>query len=127
MDIENLTIKQAREIAKLFGTAAQAPSPLTQFIGKFVVVRDHRAGVYFGVASETQGSTITLKGGARQAHYWEKGGSVPSLAINGPSGNGSRITGESHGPVVLMDVVQVCECAPKAVLQLATMPAWGGK
>jgi len=129
INLEDLTIAQCRKAAAMLNemTPAPTPSPLARYVGQYVVVRDHRAGVYFGVVESTEGNTITLGLGSRQAHFWENGGSVPALAVWGPKGSSSRITPPSKGETTLMDVIQVCKCSPEAEKQVASMPEWNGK
>jgi len=47
MNIDGLTIEQAREIAQLF-TGAEAHSPPHPFVGQYCVFRGYKTGVYCG-------------------------------------------------------------------------------
>lgn len=126
MNIEDLTIREAREIAAMFASAAK-PNPLERFLGKMVVVRDNQAGVYCGRVESVTEDTITLAAGSRQAWYWQFGGSCAGLAAHGPDGFGSKITAPSPGPIAMFHLVAIHECSEASTAQWAKIPAWEGK
>lgn len=127
MNIDNITIAQAREIAALFSSAA--PHPLQAFVGLSVVVRAHMAGVWWGrVRSVTSEGAVTLEPGARRAWSWEGAGSVTGLRNTGPTGG--RITTPEPGVLVLTPEAQILEvgaCTPEADAAWASQPHWTGR
>jgi len=87
VNIEDLTIGQAREITALFGTKCEANSTKIDngMIGKYVVVRCHDAGVHAGVLKAYNGRECVLSE-ARRLWYWKsaKGGiGLSSVAVEG--------------------------------------------
>lgn len=84
-----------------------------------VLVTTAHRGVFFGYASETDGTTIKLRAG-RNCIYWpasNKG--FAGLAAMGPQ-SGARV-----GPAVdieLRDITSVAECTPEAVLAWELAP-----
>ena len=52
MTIDNLTIGEAKELAKMFGNQTQTTSLPNPFIGKRVLVRTYSAGVHIGTLVE---------------------------------------------------------------------------
>lgn len=61
MNIENLTIKEAREIAAMF-SAVSAPkeSFLKNYIGKHVIVRSSNEGINFGLVEDIDESGVVI-------------------------------------------------------------------
>lgn len=98
MDTDNLTIKQAREIAQMFGGSHKETksngSGATE--ERAVLVTTEHRGVFFGYATDTDSDVIKLRD-ARMCIYWSsKTGGVMGLASDGPkdavaNGSGSRI------------------------------------
>ena len=129
LDIEDLTLKQIREIGKLVACggepkSAVAGAPIASIlVGKKVVVRSHLSGVWHGTLESCAGSGIVLTT-ARRAWYWEGAGSCSGLAITGPSG------GKITPPVVrviLNEYVEMVESSLSASEQWAKVPAWSGR
>ena len=78
MSIENLTIKEARELAALFGN--QSTPKLDNFsVGKKVIIRTYSAGVWFGELSQKSGNEVILKN-ARRLWYWK---AAKSISLSG--------------------------------------------
>jgi len=89
MDINNLTIGQAKEIAATFGASAPAKSNArvgSELIGKKVIVRASSAGVHYGTLKAIDGETVTLEN-ARRLWFWrvsgKKGISLSDVADHG--------------------------------------------
>lgn len=89
MDINNLTIGQAREIAAMFGLMAQSPAPQKTscpLIGQKVIVRAYRAGVHYGTLVSLDGECATLEN-SRRLWFWKvsdkKGISLSDVAEHG--------------------------------------------
>ena len=93
MDIDNLTIKEAREIAAMFpAKPVQIDWPISKPMQpeRAVLVTTAHRGVFFGYATNTDGDTIKLRA-ARNAIYWPAGNKgFLGLASEGPK-SGARI------------------------------------
>lgn|SRR5690242_9672777 len=90
MDINSLTIGQARELAALFGNAtASKPSP---FIGKYVVVRTYSAGVHAGELVSQDGDIVVLKD-SRRLWKWKakQGVALSGVAVYGIHHSESKV------------------------------------
>lgn len=91
MNLEDLTIGQARELARLFGAAAptSAPSP---FVGRYVIVRCYSAGVHAGELVSQDGDIVILKNSRRLWQWKAKAGvALSGVAVNGLSSSGSKV------------------------------------
>ncbi len=86
MNLDDLTIREAKQLAQLF-SGAEKSSSLNAMIGQNVIVRTYSAGVHFGVLSEKSGKEVILKN-ARRMWYWKAkaGISLSAVATNGLDG-----------------------------------------
>jgi hypothetical protein len=108
-DIEQLTLKQIREIAALVnGTTVQPSQSTHPFIGKYVIARCYAAGVHSGTVVSVDGKNVILKD-SRRLWSWK--------AKNGVALSGVAQTGVQSGCKI--DVVNpeialtgVCELIP---------------
>lgn len=72
MNINDLTIGQAKELAAMFGSK-QTPEGLNNFcIGSTVVVRTYSAGVWCGKLAQKSGNEVILTGARRMWRWWCK-------------------------------------------------------
>jgi len=113
MDIEDLTIKQARELAHMVGgdqCAQQSPH-----IGKKCIIRTYASGVHFGTLISQNGRQIELYD-ARRLWRWDAaphGISLSEVAIHGPVGARSKIC-ETVTQMTLLDGLEVIPCTDAA-------------
>lgn len=103
-------------------------SPYDRFVGARVIVRAHMAGVYVGTVIEAAPDGVVLGTGARQLHYWARGGSTHQIAERGIGGD-CRVTAPSSSPRALVggaqvvDVIQVTDLAWDRIM---AYPEWTG-
>jgi hypothetical protein len=100
MDIEDLTLREIRELsaaASALGLAAPSsvkPHPMT---GRRCVVRTHGAGVHIGTVHAVDGMEVHLKPDALRLWKWEGGGlSLSAVAAHGIKGGRVDKTGEVY-------------------------------
>lgn len=107
MDINDLTIGQAKELAKMFADNKQVYTPPHRLIGEKVIVRSRDAGVHFGTVSSKNGDEVYLTD-SRRLWKWvcKKGDFVQGVAKYG-------ITDESKvGCFTDQAILGVCEIIP---------------
>lgn len=109
MNLDDMTIRDAKALAALFG-APQAANPTQD--ERAVLVTTEQRGVFFGYATDTSGATIKLRA-ARNCLYWpaENKGFL-GLAKDGPK-KGARV-----GPpadIELRNITCVATVTPEAV------------
>lgn len=117
MNIDDLTIKQARELAAQFcgsplaSTVAEPVSDLRP-----VIVRSRDAGVQFGYLDHFDGSTVYLKN-ARQMWSWtaSEGGTLLDCATHGVKAGKFSTTASS---VIVIGACAIIDCTDKAVKTL---------
>lgn len=70
MNINDLTIGQAKELAAMFGNGNQQ-SGLDDFaIGQTVIIRTYSAGVWCGTLEKKAGNEVILRGARRMWRWW---------------------------------------------------------
>ncbi len=124
MNIEDLTIKEAREIAALVGgnKPVTQPTSAVQGGGRAVIVRSRDAGVQFGYLEKYEGSTVYLKD-ARQMWSWTaaEGGTLLDCATHGIKGG--KISGPASA-VIVIGACAIIDCTETAVKSLEA-GKWG--
>ena len=102
MDIENLTIGEARKLASWFGGAAPAPHPAH---GKYCLIRTYSAGVHIGTVASASGREVHLRD-ARRIWNWSGALSCSEIAAKGITG------GKVSVPVLDIYLTEAIEIIP---------------
>jgi ribosomal protein L11 len=111
MNIEDLTLKQLREIAALVGNPA-AQTKTHPFIGQKVLCRCDSAGVHVGTLVNASGTEAQLTDAIR-IWKWQDGGLSLSAIANVGQKNGRN---DFTGQVALTEVIEIIP---------VTADAWG--
>lgn len=116
MDINELTIGQAKEIAAMFGgmcTGTESKS-LDDFLDMYVIIRTDAAGVWFGNLAKKSGKEVILYS-ARRMWKWKckEGISLSELAIHGIDAGESRIC--APVPMVWLEAIEIIPVLDSAV------------
>ena len=133
MNLNELTIGQAREIAGLLKTimtvetqtqpvTGSTEQPFTPHIGKPCIVRTYASGVFYGTVTKQDGRMVELSG-CRRLWYWKasKGVSLSAVAVNGVDTRASKITEEVHTQTVL-DAIEIIPASTTCVSSIAATP-----
>ena len=121
MNIDDLTIGQAKALAAQFTSGASAV-PSTPGNGRPVIVRSRDAGVQFGYLDRYEGSTVYLQN-ARQMWSWtaKSGGTLLDCATHGVKSG--KFSGAA-GAVIVIGACAIIDCTPEAVKTLEDAK-WG--
>ena len=125
MNIDDLTIGEAKKLAAMFGGDAKKPDLLSRYIGKKALIRDNKAGVFITTLEAVAGKEW-VGGESRKVHYWEKAGAVEGIAETGIDVDNSRITvttPASNGK----ELVQLCPVADEIYKQIMEATPWNPK
>ena len=117
MNINDLTIGQARELAAIFANATPATSPTTvKGDERPVIVRSRDAGVLFGYLLGYEGSTVHLRD-ARQMWSWTaaEGGTLLDCATHGVKAGKFSTTASR---VTVIGACAIIDVSPKALPSL---------
>lgn len=113
MNIDDLTIGQAKELSSLFGKSEAKSNGLNSLIGQKCIVRTFSAGVWFGTLKEKSSNEIYLEN-ARRINYYKtvKGISLSSVANNGVHAD-SRIAEPTE--IVWLQPIELIRCTEVAI------------
>ena len=105
MNIEELTLKQIKEIQSLFPSSSASAKPPHPMLGRRCLIRTYSAGVHIGTVdyvNPDNSAEVKLKDAIR-LWKWEGGGlSLSEIASNGIKGGRLNETGE----VFLTNVIE---------------------
>ena len=96
---------------------------MEKLIGKKVIVRGDRSGVFFGTLSSKEGREVELTN-CRRLWYWDGAASISQLAVDGttnPDDCKFTITVES---IVILDVIEIIPCTDTAILSIESVAVW---
>ena len=116
MNIEDLTIKQARELASMFAALASltaTAAPAHPFVGKYCIFRCYGAGVHAGELVSSDGTNAIVKN-SRRLWQWraKEGVALSGVAMSGLS-NPGKVDVELPD-LALTDVIEIIPCTKAA-------------
>ena|ERR1700720_2408437 len=110
IDIENLTLKQIRDLSFLFGK--ETKNIYDEFIGKYVLVRTYSAGVHIGYLKNIK-ETEAILTSSRRIWKWEGAFTLSEISQDGIYKN-SKLSKEI--PIIfLTQAVEIIPCSDKAI------------
>lgn len=123
MDIDKLTIGEAREIASMFQSkksetlASGQKESLNGMIGTKVIIRTYSAGVWFGTLAEKAGSEVILEKARRMYRWWAAESiSLSAVALYGIYPQKSKIV--EAVPSVWLEAIEIIPCSNMAIKSL---------
>lgn len=113
MHIEDLTIKQIKEINNLF-PSENGSAGLGCMVGQKVIIRTYSAGVWFGLLEQKQKNEVILKNARRMWQWWAKEGiSLSSVAVRGIRQEKSKIAEPVDS--VWLEAIEIIPCSDEAI------------
>lgn len=94
-----------------------------RFIGKKVIVRGDRSGVFFGTLAEKDGKEVLLTN-CRRLWYWDGAASISQLATDGtmkPNQCKFTVTVEE---IVILDAIEIIVCSDNASKKIEGVREW---
>ena len=117
MNIDDLTLKQIKEIIALFGTKQNESTGLNCMIGEKVIIRTYSAGVWFGELDQKNRNEVILKNARRMWRWWTKEGiSLSAVASHGIQSDKSKIA-EPVGTAWL-EAIEIIPCTDSAIFSI---------
>ncbi len=115
IDINSLTIGQAREIANMInGQDAVSQSLNNGMVGKYVIVRCHDAGVHAGVLESHNGRECVLTE-SRRLWYWKPANNSSFLSGVAECGlHSDSKVGRPQRRIHITENCEISECSPEA-------------
>ena len=123
MNIDDLTIEKAKELAAMF--VSQDVAPPSPHIGKVCIIRTYASGVHCGELVSQNGRQIELKN-ARRLWRWDvapHGISLSEVATYGPVGSRSKIC-VAVDEMTILDGLEVIPCTPQAAKVIDDAPVY---
>lgn len=93
------------------------------FIGKKVIVRGDRSGIFFGTLAEVEGREVKLLN-CRRLWYWDGAASISQLAKDGTSRPENCKFTVIVNEIVIFDVIEVILCDEKAINSIEEVKEW---
>ena len=92
-------------------------------VGKYVIVRSARAGVFAGTLVALNGQEVDLKN-VRRIWYWDGAASLSQLAVAGVSKpktcKFSMVTAEHK----VFEAIEIIPCTAEAKANIESVPVW---
>lgn len=92
-------------------------------IGKYVVVRGDRSGVFAGVLESQEGRNVVLTN-CRRLWYWVGAASISQIAMNGvkyPRSCKFTVTVDS---IAILDAIEIIPTTAEAESSIKAVPEW---
>ena len=118
MKIDDLTIGEAKELAKMFGSnTQQGQGTLNSMLNKKVIIRTYSAGVWFGKLVEKSDNEVILENARRMYRWWAKESiSLSAVSIYGVKHDKSKIV--EAVPSVWLQAIEIIPCSEIAIKSL---------
>ena len=97
---------------------------MEKFIGKKVIIRGDRSGVFYGTLEEKNGTEVTLKD-CRRIWYWEGAASISQLAVSGTTKPSECKFTVTVPDIIITDAIEIIPCTEDAKKSIEGGP--GGK
>ena len=118
MNINDLTIGQAKELANMFGLNSQKSEGIEFAIGKNVIIRTYSAGVWCGTLAQKSGNEVILKDARRLWRWW----SAESISLSGVANYGVIADKSKISPMVenvwleAIEIIPTTDKAEKSIM-----------
>ena len=121
MNIKDLTIGQAKELAAMFGNKSTESTGLNCMTGKKVIIRTYSAGVWFGELGQKDRNEVILLNARRMWTWWAKEGiSLSSVAVHGIKKDQSKIAEAVDS--VWLEAIEIIPCTETAINIIESAP-----
>lgn len=114
MNIDNMTIGEAKQIAAIFNQASTVQDGINFAIGKKCIIRTYSAGVWFGEIIEKSGNEVIVKN-ARRLWRWK---TKESISLSAVAKTGVDADGCKFAPVVdsvWLEAIELIPCTIEAI------------
>lgn len=96
---------------------------MEKFIGKKVIVRGDRSGVFFGTLVEHKGREVILSS-CRRLWYWEGAASIHQLAVDGVTCPDDCKFTMVVSEIGILDAIEILPCSEKAIEVIEKVEVW---
>ena len=96
---------------------------MENFIGKKVIIRADRAGVFYGTLAAKNGTEVELKD-CRRLWYWEGAASISEIALSGVMKPRECKFSVIVPQIIITGVIEIISCTNEAVKNIEAVPVW---
>lgn len=96
---------------------------MTNLLGKKVIIRGDRSGVFFGELASKEGTEVELKN-CRRLWYWEGAASISQLALDGVKRPDNCKFTVTIKTIIITDVIEIIPCTEKAIESIESVKIW---
>lgn len=100
---------------------------IDKLIGKKVIIRSYRAGVFFGTFNEYEKCedkyTVELIN-CRRLWYWDGACSITQLATDGTSKPKECKFSVTESSIIVSSVIEIHECTDKSIKSIENVSEW---
>lgn len=92
-------------------------------IGKKVIIRADRAGVFYGTLKSKEGNEVVLTD-CRRIWYWDGASSISQLAVDGTSKPENCKFTVTVEEITILGVIEIIPCTEKAINSIEGVKVW---
>ncbi len=96
---------------------------MISLIGKKVIIRGDRSGVFFGTLESKEGREVELSN-CRRLWYWDGAASISQIAVDGVSKPNNCNFTVTVPTILIEDVIEVIPCSDKAIKIIEGVKVW---
>lgn len=96
---------------------------MEKFIGRKVIVRSDRAGVFFGTLVAKEGTEVELEN-CRRIWYWDGAASISQLAVDGTVTPDDCKFTVAVSEIIITGVIEIIPCTEKAIESIESVKEW---
>lgn len=122
MDINSLTIGQAKELAAMFAAANPSQGGFTPHIGKVCIIRTYASGVFMAMVVKQDGRMVEMTN-ARRMWSWKAADSISlsAVAVDGVDPMGCKFPPTTPQHTVL-DALEIIPASDKCIASVNAVP-----
>lgn len=92
-------------------------------LGKKVIIRSDRAGVFYGTLREKNGDEVVLND-CRRIWFWDGAASISQLAVDGTSKPDNCKFTITVDEICVLGVVEIIPCTDKSIKSIEGVKEW---
>lgn len=93
------------------------------YIGRKVIIRADRAGVFFGTLKAKEGTEVELEN-CRRLWYWDGAASISEIALSGVTNPNNCKFSVTVPSIIVIGVIEIIPCSEKAVQNIESVKVW---
>lgn len=94
-----------------------------EILGKKVIIRGNKSGVFFGTLVARNGQEVELSD-CRRLWYWSGAASLSQLAVDGVNRPDECKFTVTIDQIVILDAIEIIPCTEKAITSITSVPEW---